>query len=44
MPDSIRAYHKILTLEPHIAGLKRDVELTNFVKYLFLKYTILVES
>ena len=30
--DKLRAYHKELTLAPHIAGLQRDQELTGWIK------------
>lgn len=30
--EQIRTYHKFLTKEPHIAGLKRDNELTDWIK------------
>ena len=29
--NQIREFHKILTKEPHIAGLRRDNELTNWI-------------
>ena len=31
-PQQIRSYHEFLTKEPHIAGLKRDIELTNWIR------------
>ena len=30
--DKLRAYHKELTLAPHIAGLQRDGQLTDWIK------------
>ena len=30
--DYLRNYHETLTKEPHIAGMKRDIELTNYIK------------
>ena len=31
--DYLRNYHETLTKEPHIAGMKRDIELTNYIKW-----------
>jgi hypothetical protein len=30
--DFLRNYHETLTKEPHIAGMERDEELTNYIK------------